>query len=145
MKQRQDHIVLTKNFEIPRRSTFAWGLAVFLLLAGLLAACGPTKHPAVTTVEAYLQALVDKDETRLVSLACPDYEETALLELDSFSLVKTRLDSLECQAKAQDDSATVTCQGKILATYGTEDQQFDLSGRVFQVKNEGGDWLVCGQ
>lgn len=118
---------------------------MLLLVAGLLSACGPSKHPAAAAVEAYLQALVNKDESRLVSLSCPDFEETALLELDSFSLVKTRLEGLDCQAQAQEDSASVTCQGQILATYGTEDQQFDLSGRTYQVKNIGGDWLVCGQ
>jgi len=116
-----------------------------MLAAGLLSACGSSKPPAALAVEAYLQALVDKDEARLVSLTCPDFEESALMELDSFSLVKTRLEGLDCQAQAQDDTASVTCQGQILATYGTEDQQFDLSGRTYQVKNVGGDWLVCGQ
>jgi len=129
----------------PRRSLFAWGLVSLLLAVGLLTACGSTKPPAALAVEAYLQALVDKDEARLVSLTCPDFEESALMELDSFSLVKTRLEGLDCQAQAQDDTASVTCQGQILATYGTEDQQFDLSERTFQVKNSGGDWLVCGQ
>jgi hypothetical protein len=58
-----------QSFKVPRRKSFAWGLAVLFILAGILTACGPSKHPAVTTVEAYLQALVDKDETRLISLA----------------------------------------------------------------------------
>jgi hypothetical protein len=122
-----------------------WGLAALLLVGGLLAACASTKDPAAAAVEDYLQALVDKDEARLISLACPDFEDQALLELDSFSLVKTKLDGLDCQAQFQDDTAQVTCQGKILATYGTEDQQFDLSEKTFQVVNQGGDWLVCGE
>jgi hypothetical protein len=122
-----------------------WGLVALLLLSGLLAACGSTKHPAAVAVENYLQALVNKDENRLVSLVCPDFEDQALLELDSFSLVQTKLDGLDCQGQAQGDTAKVTCQGQILATYGTEDQQFDLSEKAYQVVKQGGDWLVCGE
>lgn len=120
-------------------------LALALVITGLLAACGSAKHPAAVTVEDYLRALVDKDEVRLVSLVCPDFEEQALLEFDSFSLVKTSLEGLDCQAEVQDGAASVTCQGKILATYGTENQQFDLGERVYQVEEKGGDWLICGQ
>jgi hypothetical protein len=122
-----------------------WGLAALLIMVGALAACAASKHPAALAVEDYLQALVDKDEARLVSLTCPDFESDALLQFDSFSLVKTKLDGLDCQAQSQDDTAQVTCQGQILATYGTEDQQFDLSEKAFQVVNQGGDWLVCGE
>jgi hypothetical protein len=120
-------------------------LVLVLAFLGLLTACSSARHPAVVTVEDYLNALVDKDEARLVSLVCPEYEEEALLEFDSFSLVKTKLDGLACQAEAQDGFASVTCQGQILATYGTEDQQFDLSERLYQVEEKGGDWLICGQ
>jgi hypothetical protein len=134
-----------------KRSTFLRGvrfsglLVIALALIGLLAACGSAKHPAAVTVEDYLNALVDKDEARLVSLVCPEYEADALLEFDSFSLVKTSLEGLDCQAEVQDGTASVTCQGQILATYGTENQQFDLSERVYQVEEKGGDWLICGQ
>jgi hypothetical protein len=122
------------------------GLAASLFLAGLLYACGPSKHPAVAAVEDYLRALVDKDEARFVGLACKDFEADALLEYDSFSLVQTRLEGLQCQAQdGGETSASVTCQGQIVASYGTEDQQFDLSTRKYQVQKEGSDWLVCGQ
>ena len=121
-------------------------IAASLLLAGLLYACSPSKHPAAAAVEAYLRALVDKDEARLVGLTCKDFEADALLEFDSFSLVKTRLEGLKCQAQdTGESSANVTCQGQIIATYGAEDQQFDLGKRIYQVQKEGSDWLVCGQ
>jgi len=121
-------------------------IAASLLLAGLLYACSPSKHPAAAAVEAYLRALVDKDEARLVGLTCKDFEADALLEFDSFSLVKTRLEGLKCQAQdTGESSAKVTCQGQIIATYGAEDQQFDLGKRIYQVQKEGSDWLVCGQ
>lgn len=127
----------------PRR--FPWGLAALLCVGALLGACASAKHPAAVAVEDYLKALVAKDEARLVSLTCPAFEADALLQLDSFSLVQTKLDGLDCQAQAQDETAQVSCRGSILATYGTEDQQFDLSEKDFQVVYQGGDWLVCGE
>jgi hypothetical protein len=121
-------------------------LTASLLLAGLLYACSPSKHPAAAAVESYLRALVDKDEARFAGLTCKNFGADALLEFDSFSLVKTRLEGLECQAQdAGKSAASVTCQGQIIASYGAEDQQFDLSKRTYQVQKEGGDWLVCGQ
>jgi hypothetical protein len=122
------------------------GLAAILLLAGLLNACDSSKNPAATAVESYLRALADKDEARFVGLTCKDFEADALLEFDSFSLVKTRLEGLKCRAQETGEAAaSVTCQGQIIATYGAEDQQFDLSERRYQVRKEGSDWLVCGQ
>lgn len=113
---------------------------------GSLTACSGGKHPAAVSVEAYLQALVNKDEARMVSLTCSNFETDALLEYDAFNLVKTRLDNLDCQVSSeQADSATVVCQGAIIATYGNEDQDFDLSERVYQMVKSGGDWLVCGK
>ena len=103
---------------------------------GFLTACSGGKHPAAVSVEAFLQALVDKDEARMVSLTCNTYETDALLEYDAYSLVKTRLDNLDCQVSSeQADVASVVCQGAIIATYGSEDQDFDLSERVYQVVN----------
>ena len=122
------------------------GLAACLLMAFLLSACGSSKHPAVAAVEDYLRALVGKDEARFTGLTCKDFEADALLEYDSFSLVQTRLEGLNCQAQDTGESAaSVTCQGQIIATYGAEDQQFDLGKRTYQVRKEGSDWLVCGQ
>ena len=121
-------------------------IAASLLLAVLLYACSPSKNPSAAAVESYLRALVDKDEARLVGLTCKEFEADALLEFDSFSLVKTRLEGLKCQVQGTSEStASVTCQGQIIATYGAEDQQFDLSGRKYQVQKEGSDWLICGQ
>jgi len=133
-------------------SQAGWGeftilcIATSLLLAGLLYTCRPSTHPAAAAVEAYLRALVNKDETRMTSLTCKAFEAEALLEYDAFSLVATRLEGLRCQVQGSSGSAAnVTCQGKIVATYGAENQQFDLSGRIYRVEKEGSDWLVCGQ
>jgi len=126
------------------KRTSLWILLISVLAAAL-SACSGGKHPAAASVEAFLDALVNKDEARMVTLTCQSYETDALLEYDAFSLVKTRLEGLDCQAASSDeDRATVSCQGTIIATYGSEDQNFELSERVYQVVNLGGDWLVCG-
>jgi hypothetical protein len=131
-----------------------WILTV-LLLAGLIVAGGCTPDPsdppsvgdgpAVQALVTYLNALVDKDEDTLVRLTCADWEMDALLEYDAFGGVETRLDGLSCQqVETGDGTATVVCQGAIAASYGEEIQEFDLSGRSYQMVEQGGDWLVCG-
>ncbi len=120
-----------------------------LLAALLLTACASSqpdpKSPAAAALESYLQALANKDEATLTSLSCKDWEPNALLELDAFQAVDTKLEGLACQQTGSGDgSAQVTCQGKIQATYGSEVQSFDLSQRTYNLTQQGGDWLVCG-
>jgi hypothetical protein len=99
----------------------------------------------VQAVENYLTALVEKDANRLATLACSEWEEQALLELDSFQAVETRLEGLTCEQTGTDgETALVLCNGSIIATYDAEDQQLDLAVRTYQVVQEGGEWLVCG-
>ena len=111
-----------------------------------MAACGSSNTNApVNAVENYLNALVEKDENRLSTLVCGQWEEDALIELDSFQAVTTRLDGLACEQTGTDGSiALVHCNGNIIASYDTEDQEIDLSVRTYEVTQEGGDWLVCG-
>jgi hypothetical protein len=121
--------------------------AIFLLLsfALLISACGKAPDPAAKAVENYLTALVNKDSSRLSALSCADWESNALLELDSLQAVTTTLDGLACSVTGTDGTTSeVTCQGKILATYNTEQQQLDLSLRIYQVVKQGGEYLVCG-
>lgn len=118
-----------------------------LLLLGALAACQSSGagDPAVSTLEQYLQALVDKDEATLSQLSCADWELNSLLELDSFLAVDTTLEGLDCQQTASGDGqASVVCQGQIVASYFGEEQQFDLSERTYTLVEQNGDWLVCG-
>jgi hypothetical protein len=117
------------------------------IFAALLSACGPaaSRDPAARAVEGYLTALVDKDSNRLAALSCATWETNALMELDSFQAVQTRLDGLVCQTTGIDTGTTlVTCKGKIVATYDNEDQELDLSVRTYHVVQEGGEYLVCG-
>jgi ABC-type glycerol-3-phosphate transport system substrate-binding protein len=119
-----------------------------LTLALGLAACGgesATGEGAAQAVESYLTALVNKDSDKLMSLSCADFEADATLELDAFQAVEAALKDASCvEAGTEGDATLVACTGAIVATYGGEDQALDLSGRVYKVVQEGGDWLVCG-
>ena len=111
----------------------------------LLTACASRIAAPVGAVEDYLTALVEKDADRLPTLVCGDWEEYALIELDSFQAVTARLDNVSCELTGSDgDTALVDCTGNIILTYNTEDQKLDLSVRTYQVIQEGGEWLVCG-
>jgi hypothetical protein len=122
-------------------------LLTALIANGLLTACSSaskTDAPA-KAVEDYLNALVAKDADRLPTLVCGDWEADALIELDSFQAVTARLEDVSCKQTGTDgDTALVNCTGNIVATYNNEDQKLDLSVRTYQIKQEGGDWLVCG-
>lgn len=121
-------------------------LSVVILANVLLIACSSSNTDApARAVENYLDALVNKDADRLTTLVCGAWEEDALIELDSFQAVTARLEEASCSQSGTDgDTALVLCTGKIIATYGNEEQELDLSVRTYQVTQEGGDWLVCG-
>lgn|GEM_PF-934042 len=124
-----------------RRSVFV--IVVSLLL--FLSACAASKDPSARAVEELLQALVRRDEARYSALTCPSYEQSALVEYDSFGLVTADLKDVSCRQTGVDGStALVHCTGSIEATYGNEVQSFDLSLRTYHVSLLGGDWLVCG-
>jgi hypothetical protein len=116
---------------------------VFAVL--ILAACASNTDAPVQAVQNYLNALVNKEADKLPSLVCADWEDDALIELDSFQAVDARLEDVACSQTGTDgETALVLCTGNIVATYGDEDQQIDLSTRTYQVVEEGGDWWVCG-
>ena len=111
----------------------------------LLVACASNADAPAKAVENYLNALVEKDADRLSTLVCGDWEEDALIELDSFQAVDARLENTACTQTGTDgETALVDCTGSIIASYNDEDQELDLSVRTYQVTQEGGDWLVCG-
>ena len=121
-------------------------LLVLMFSLLLLAGCTSSDAAApANAVENYLTALVAKDTDRLTSLSCGEWEDDALLELDSFQAVTARLESVACeQTGTEGETALVLCNGSIVATYNDEDQELDLSVRTYQVVQEGGEWLVCG-
>jgi hypothetical protein len=122
-------------------------LLFIVLLANIaLTACSASNTDApAKAVEDYLNALVAKDADRLPTLVCGDWEEDALIELDSFQAVTASLENVSCAQTGTDGkTALVLCTGNIVASYNDEDQRLDLSVRTYQVIEEGGDWLVCG-
>ena len=118
-------------------------LSAFLGLA--VSACAGGQDAPAQTVLLYQQALVDKNQEELINYACADWESQALLELDSFVSVETELVDVTCQTISEEgDTALVTCEGAISATYQGEAREFPLSGRTFIVVNENNEWRLCG-
>lgn len=122
-------------------------LLAFVVTSFLLVSCGLSNSDApAAAVESYLNALVAKEAERLPTLVCGDWEEDALIELDSLQAVSARLEGVSCTQTGTDGStALVDCTGNIVLTYDTEDQNIDLANVTYQVVEEGGDWLVCGK
>jgi len=127
---------------------FALMILTTLLITLFLTACAAnssTSSAPAKAVEEYLKVLVAKDENRLPALVCSDWEDQALIALDSFQAVTPRLEGASCEQTGTDvDTALVKCSGKIVMTYNNEDQELDLSTFTYQVVQQGGDWLVCG-
>jgi hypothetical protein len=120
-------------------------VVIMCIITLLYSACGQSKDPASKAVEGYITALVNKNTDALSALTCADWESQALLELDAFQAVSTRVENMSCSTDNTDGTTSqVNCQGKILATYNNEDQQFDLSVRTYQVIQQGAEYLVCG-
>ena len=120
-------------------------LSIVIFANVFLTACASNTNAPVSAVENYLNALVEKDADRIPTLVCGAWEDDALIELDSFQAVTARLEGIACEQTGTDgDIALVHCNGSIIASYGTEDQEIDLSVRTYEVTQEGGDWLVCG-
>lgn len=127
------------------RKFFLIVLVTILSTLALTACASGNRDASAKAVEDYLDALVAKDADRLSTLSCGEWEDDALLELDSFQAVTARLDGVACEQTGTDgDTALVLCNGRIIATYNDEDQDLDLSVRTYQVVQEGGEWLVCG-
>jgi len=116
-----------------------------VLTAIILTACASNSDAPAKAVENYLNALVNKEADKLPTLVCGEWEENALIELDSFQAVTARLENVSCsQTGADGDTTLILCNGSIVATYNGEDQQLDLANRTYQVVQQSGDWLVCG-
>lgn len=121
-------------------------LFLFFIIALTLSACGASDSGASQTVEGYITALASKDEAGLISNSCAEYEDDALLVLDSLELVEVSLaDGVACQEVGSDgDKTLVKCAGILQMSYGGEPQELDFSKLTYEVVNENGNWLVCG-
>ncbi len=116
---------------------------VFIFLTGCSASSASATAPKI--VEAYLQALVDRDANKMTNLSCAAWESQAKVEYDSFTAVKLALKDLACkEAGSEGDARFVSCSGSIVASYGNEDLPIDVAGQTYKVVQESGEWRVCG-
>ncbi len=120
-------------------------LSLIAALIGLgLAACQKTDS-AAKTVEAYLQARTQSDETQMINLSCADWEAGARTEAESFKSMNAKLDGVTCQTVSGDaNAAVVTCQGKIVTVYNGDTRDTPLAGRQYSLVHQDGEWRMCG-
>jgi hypothetical protein len=117
-------------------------LICFLLL---LSACSSSNkaNPADATY-SYLQALAEKNKTKIISLSCKSWEEQASLEVDALLSVGASLNNVVCKISgAEGNFQLVNCTGKLDLTYDNEIRSIDLSSRVYSMAMEDGQWRVC--
>lgn len=136
-------------FDLPTKNLFPallFPLLLLSLLSGLTGcSAGGAQDDAAAAVEAYYTALVAGDVNQMRLLSCASWEESAQLEFDAFGGVETELEDLDCQVGGSaGEDAVVTCSGKILAAYGNEIQEIDLSLGEYKTRLEGGEWRMCG-
>lgn len=115
-----------------------------LILLITLAACGgeaPGTADPAATVERYLTAKVGRDAETVRALLCSEMEADLERESHTFDTVSdARIEGLACEAV---DADTVRCDGRIVASYGTEETEFALSS--YRVVEEDGEWRWCGE
>lgn len=126
------------------KSKQVFALLILVLLAGAATACGQARS-ASDTVEAYWQALVEKDPVNAVTLSCLAWEEQARAEANSFEAVEVSLENMACRVETEGDGeAVVVCDGSIVANYGGEDTTISLGDRAYLTVLEDGEWKMCG-
>jgi hypothetical protein len=118
-------------------------LVILLMLLPLFAiACSSSGSDPAQTVEAYMQAKADANASTISQLLCSEMEGVLERESRTFESVSgVHIDGMSCQQVG--DSQVVTCEGTIIATYGTEDTEFPLAS--YRVVEEDGEWKWCGE
>lgn len=115
-----------------------------LIMAVVISGCG-SADGAAEAVQAYFQALADKNASELVLLSCSNWEAQAKNELESFGAVTVSLDSPNCTVSGEEAEFTlVSCSGKLVANYGNEVLEINLADRTYLAADESGDWRMCG-
>lgn len=116
-----------------------------LIIPLLLLSCSSQRDLPAEIVESYYRFLLQKDLNQMLSLVCLQAEGQARTDYESFSAVTAELKDLHCvSSQTEQGTASVTCKGKILANYGNEVLEIDLSRFTFNVIQEAGDWRLCG-
>ena len=119
--------------------------SLFVLLVVLLVACNGGRQAGVpdpaNMVERYLQAKISGDSDTIRELLCSEMEAELERELHAFDTVAdARLEDVSCIGI---NAFTVSCEGRIVATYGTEETEFPLS--TYRIVDEDNTWKWCGE
>jgi len=116
---------------------------LFALLVLFVAACSNAgAGDPVETVENYLQAKVAGDDDTIRSLLCSEMERVLERETRTFeSVAGATIEDMSCTF--DEGSSRVSCTGRIVALYGTEETEFPLTS--YRVVQEDGEWKWCGE
>lgn len=120
---------------------------IFLaLIIGLIALAGcSSQNNAAGSILAYLEALAARDADSMLALSCADWEAQARTEFEAFSAVTIALEDATCSESGKEgELSLVSCTGKIVANYGNEILEIDLSDRTYLSAYEAGEWRMCG-
>jgi hypothetical protein len=118
-------------------------LALVIILFIVIGCSSAGSDPTNSTV-AYLNALAQKDKTKISALSCIQWEESAYMEIDALLSVGAQLEELTCNVKTiEQDNAEVVCTGNLNLTYDNEVRSIDLSKRTFSLVREDGIWRIC--
>lgn len=133
-------------------------LIMTLLLSVILVACGgdddgedndsdnaDSDNGAAQTVLDYIEAKVASDENGITNLICSEMEADIQREVSSLASVSPELsEAASCAVDGEADGYTmVTCDGEIVATYGTEIRELPLG--TYRAVEEDGEWRWCGE
>ena len=119
------------------RRSFVPLVSVLILVACAASGAG---DPA-RTVEKYIQAKIKGDSATMRGLLCSEMEAQLGQEANTFrGVAGVSLESMSC---TRDGASIVRCQGKIVALYGTEKNEFPLV--AYRVVQEDGEWKWCGE
>lgn len=124
-----------------------WRIPILLILSigtFVLAGCS-SQNSAANSILAYLEALASRDANQVAALSCASWEAQARTDLEAFSAVTVKLENASCtESGTEDDYTLISCTGKIVANYGNEVLEIDLTDRTYLAASEGGDWRMCG-
>jgi hypothetical protein len=127
-----------------------YNLSIYIVIivsifAIFLVGCKNSQNGPTYAIESYIQALSNRDSVKISNLSCSDWEQNALLEVDSLTAVGSKVVDLSCVQAGKDGSDTyVSCKGMLSLDYNGEVQQIDLSTRTYIARQEGGEWRMCG-
>ena len=115
-----------------------------MLCVIFLASCGEDNN-ATSSIDAYIEALSSKDQALISNLSCSDWEQNALIEVDSLTAVGSKVENLVCEEAGKESDLTyISCTGYLELDYNGELQQIDLSNRIYTARYEDGEWRMCG-